>query len=246
VQLLVSVCDAAEARAALEGGADIIDAKDPMRGALGALPLGRLRQIREAVGDERPLSAALGDAARPADIERATRAAAAVGAMYVKVGFFGIQSARRAAVLLGVAVHASRAINPATGVVAVAYADVSRTGSPPPSAMIDLAERAGAVGVLLDTAFKDVGGLVSLMPPSVLAEWVAAAHAASLVAALAGKLTAEDLALVRGLGADIAGVRGAACDGGRGGRVSTERVRALLSGAAPQRELVRSTAAPAV
>jgi len=29
VKLLVSVADAAEARAAIEGGADIIDAKDP-------------------------------------------------------------------------------------------------------------------------------------------------------------------------------------------------------------------------
>ena len=38
--------------------------------------------------------------------------------------------------------------------------------------------------------------------------------------ALAGKLMTDDLAFVRDAGADIAGVRGAACEGGRIGRVS--------------------------
>jgi hypothetical protein len=45
--------------------------------------------------------------------------------------------------------------------------------------------------------------------------------------ALAGKLQADDLAFVRDAGADIAGVRGAACDGARTGRVSAEKVRQL-------------------
>jgi uncharacterized protein (UPF0264 family) len=35
VRLLVSVANAAEARTALEGDADIIDVKDPSRGSLG-------------------------------------------------------------------------------------------------------------------------------------------------------------------------------------------------------------------
>jgi uncharacterized protein (UPF0264 family) len=48
-----------------------------------------------------------------------------------------------------------------------------------------------------------------------------------LLVALAGKLTADDLAFVRDAGADIAGVRGAACDGGRTGRVSSDKVALL-------------------
>ncbi|HEX2310549.1 MAG TPA: (5-formylfuran-3-yl)methyl phosphate synthase, partial [Vicinamibacterales bacterium] len=65
--------------------------------------------------------------------------------------------------------------------------------------------------------------------------WVERAHDAGLLVALAGKLAADDLAYVRDAGADIAGVRGAACDGGRTGRVSAERVRRLraLCGAGP-------------
>jgi uncharacterized protein (UPF0264 family) len=39
-----------------------------------------------------------------------------------------------------------------------------------------------------------------------------------MVASVAGKLSLDDIDLVRDTGADIAGVRGAACVGGRLGR----------------------------
>jgi len=60
MQLLISVAGPAEARTALRGGADVIDAKDPRRGALGPVPLQRLAAIRAAVAGARPLSAAWG------------------------------------------------------------------------------------------------------------------------------------------------------------------------------------------
>src|SRR5438876_557342 len=49
MQLLISVAGPAEARAALRGGADVIDAKDPRRGALGPVPPHRLAAVRAAV-----------------------------------------------------------------------------------------------------------------------------------------------------------------------------------------------------
>jgi uncharacterized protein (UPF0264 family) len=62
-----------------------------------------------------------------------------------------------------------------------------------------------------------------------VAEWVAAAHRERLFAALAGSIGADEIALAGETGADIAGVRGAACDGGRTGQVSPMRVRALAT-----------------
>ena len=62
MRLLVSVASPDDAREAVAGGADIIDAKDPGMGALGAVSLTRLGDIREVVGGARPLTAALGDA----------------------------------------------------------------------------------------------------------------------------------------------------------------------------------------
>ena len=79
MRLLISVANAAEASAALAGGADIIDAKDPLAGALGAVSVEVLREIHAAVAGARPVTAALGEASREAAIERAAAAFAEAG-----------------------------------------------------------------------------------------------------------------------------------------------------------------------
>ena len=93
--------------------------------------------------------------------------------------------------------------------------------------MLDLAAGEGAIGVLLDTANKSGPGLRGLVSHAALTAWIAAAHDRGLLAAVAGKLTADDLLYVRDAGADIAGVRGAACVGDRSGVVTAERVGLL-------------------
>src|SRR6266566_1678864 len=216
MQLLVSVADALEARAALLGGADVIDAKDPRGGALGAVRPERLRTLRDAVGTGRPLSAALGDRGPPALVERRAGAAAQVGAAFVKLGFRGAAAVSQA----------RRRAGPRTGLVLVGYADWPRAHGIDPDALLALALESGAVGVLLDTALKDAG-LFTRLEPDAVATWVAAAHAAGLFACLAGSLRGADFATARALGADVVGVRGAACVGGRTGRVSLRRVAAL-------------------
>jgi len=231
MRLLVSVTCAAEAPAALEGGADLIDAKDSLAGALGAVSAQVLREIYAAVARRRPVTAALGDAGDEAAIEDAARSWVAAGAALVKVGFAGIASADRVATLTTAAVRGARAATDGNGgVVAVAYADADRAASLAPADLVEIAARAGAQGLLLDTADKDGPGLRGLIAPGELAAWVAEGHDAGLFIALAGQLTADDLPFVRDAGADIAGVRGAACDGGRTGRVTADKVRLLRLG----------------
>ena len=225
MRLLVSVASAAEASAALAGGADVIDAKDPRRGALGAVSPEALREIRAAVDGARPMTAALGDAGDEATIERDARVFTTAGAALVKVGFAGINDAGRVSALTAAAVRGAKAGN--GGVVAVAYADADRAASLAPGALVAAAARAGAAGLLIDTAEKSGAGLRALVARRVLAAWVSEAQAAGLIVALAGQLTADDLPFARDAGADIAGVRGAACDGGRTGRVSADKVRML-------------------
>lgn len=229
MQLLVSVVSAAEARAALLGGADLIDAKDPRRGALAAVTPRALRSICAAVRSRRPVSAALGDAVDEAAIERGAGAAAAAGVAYVKVGFRGITSPDRALALATAAARGARATGGATKVVVVAYADATRAGSLSPSALVEIAARAGAGGVLLDTAFKDRGSLFDILDVARVAQWLAAARTTGggLFTALAGSLGEPGLRTALALGADIVGVRGAACDGGRTGHVAVTRVAAL-------------------
>jgi uncharacterized protein (UPF0264 family) len=226
MQLLVSVATPEEASAALAGGADVIDAKDP-RFALGAVSADVLRRIHATCASVRPLTAALGDADDEERIERAASVMTEAGAVLVKVGFAGIADRTRIASLLAAAVRGTR-VSRSAGAVAVAYADADRVASLGPAAFVEVAARAGAAGLLLDTADKRGPGVRTLMSGAALAVWVARAHEAGLSVAVAGKLGAEDLSYVRETGADIAGVRSAACIGRRTGRISAAKVRALV------------------
>jgi hypothetical protein len=233
MELLVSVSNVAEARAAAEGGADIIDAKDPFAGALGAVRPDVLAGIRVAVDASRLVTAALGDAHD--GVEELARDFVERGARLVKIGFAGIRDAGHVETIVARLVCACASVDQTSGVVAVAYADNATGASPDAVRLVSIAARAGARGVLVDTADKRGRGLLGLWSPGALESWVAEVHAHGLMAAVAGKLRLDDLAVVADAGADIAGVRGAACEGGRGGRVTAERVRALAETAGLQR-----------
>jgi uncharacterized protein (UPF0264 family) len=224
MKLLVSVRDAIEASAALEGGADIIDAKEPSSGALGAVALPTLQQIVATVAGARLVTAALGDAIDEHLVAETADAYARGGARLVKVGFTGVSSRARVAALVAAARDGAGEHG---GVIATAYADARAVDSVDPLEVIEAASRAGAVGVLLDTADKRGPGLRGLMPLPIVRRWVATARDARLLVALAGKLTVDALAYVNDAGPDIVGVRGAACHSGRTGRIASENVSDL-------------------
>jgi (5-formylfuran-3-yl)methyl phosphate synthase len=231
MRLLVSVTDAHEAHLAVEGGADIVDVKNPAEGSLGAPVPHVIERVREVVPRERPVSAAIGDLPNlPGTAALAALGAARSGAAYVKVGLMGTSNEDEAVAVL----RAVRgAVDGAAVVIAGAYADAKRVpGGPlPPGAVVAAAHRAGAAGCLVDTALKDGRGLFEWLTPEALEDLVTEAHAAGLEMAFAGALRAQDLSLVRATGADIAGVRSAACrDGRRTAPLDPERIAQLRAG----------------
>jgi uncharacterized protein (UPF0264 family) len=228
MRLLVSVADAREARVAVEGGVDIIDVKNPAEGALGAPAPGVIERVREVVPPDRPVSAAIGDLPNlPGTAALAALGAARSGAAYVKVGLWGASTTDEAVAVL----RAARgAVNGWAAVIAAAYADAERVpaGPLPPGAVVEAARRAGVEGCLLDTAIKDGRGLFEWLAPEALEALVAEGHAAGLEMALAGALRADELSAVRATGADIAGVRAAACrDGLRTAPLDAARIGRL-------------------
>jgi uncharacterized protein (UPF0264 family) len=237
MKLLVSVVDADEARLAVEAGVDIIDVKNPAEGALGAPGPRVLERVRELVPPERPVSAAIGDLPYlPGTAALAALGAARSGAAYVKVGLWG---ASRTAEAVAVLRAVRDALDRDTAVIAAAYADAERVpGRPlPPGDLVEASRGAGVDGCLLDTAVKDGRGLFEWLTPDALETLVADGHAAGLEMALAGALRAEELSLVRSTGADIAGVRAAACrDGRRTAPLDAERIARLRAECARRRE----------
>ena len=232
MKLLVSVVDAGEARAAAAAGADIVDVKNPAEGSLGAPSPSVIADIRAAVPAALPVSAAIGDMPNlPGTAALAALGAAYSGAAFVKVGLWGASTEADAIALL----RTVREAAPDAVVVAGAYADARRVPHPPlaPELLPRVARAAGVDACLLDTAVKDGRGLLDWLSPERLTALVDEAHELGLEVALAGALRAEDMPVVHATGADIAGVRSAACgDGRRSGPLEAARVRALRAACA--------------
>jgi uncharacterized protein (UPF0264 family) len=229
MRLLVSVRIAAEVAPALAGGADILDAKEPGRGSLGAVGPDTLTQILEQVPPEYPCSVALGDVSDPDEVVPAipaNRLLKRPSPVFLKLGFAGVRSPDMVGRVIERLV-ANVAGQPSARVVAVAYADAERAGTLDPMLILEMAHRAGAHGVLMDTHTKDGLGLLGCFATGALANWVTAGRRLGLITALAGELKASDLGAVSQARPHVIGVRGAACEGGREGAVSARQVRAL-------------------
>jgi (5-formylfuran-3-yl)methyl phosphate synthase len=229
MQLLVSVRSPAEVEPALAGGADILDAKEPSHGSLGAVAPDTLAQILECVPADRPFSVALGDVVDQCEVVAAITSLhlpRRPSPVFLKLGFAGVRSPEAVGGLIQCA-KATVAKHSTARVVAVAYADADLAGTLAPETILRIAYRAGAVGVLLDTHTKDGKGLLGWLTLSRVSDLVAMSLEWGLLTAVAGELRLADVESVSRAGPDVMGVRGAACDGGREGRVTADRVRAL-------------------
>ena len=226
MRLLVSVRSPDEVAATLEGGADIIDAKEPRLGALGPVAPDVLAAIDARVPLGVPLSVALGDAAsaRSVDAAIASLPLRPRARLYLKLALTG--GGDEPDVLLRAATGAAARHPAAPRIIAVVYADGE--GAEPAAYRIRRAARgAGIAGILVDTAGKDGRTLLDCWSVDRLRHWLHGMRAEGLESALAGSLGATDLGRIADLGPDVVGVRGAVCAGGRTGSVEAARVRAV-------------------
>src|SRR5688572_28167249 len=130
-RLLVSVRTVAEVGPALAGGADILDAKEPDRGSLGAVATGRLVQILGRVPLEHPCSIALGDVTDPhalIQVIPAPKLLRRQSPVYLKLDFAGVRSPETVSRVIEGAVISVAGL-PSARIVAVAYADAERAGT---------------------------------------------------------------------------------------------------------------------
>jgi (5-formylfuran-3-yl)methyl phosphate synthase len=217
--LLASVTAAAEAELAMAGGADIIDLKDPLAGALGAVPAPVIRHAVQVIAGRRTVSATAGDLPmQPGVVVDAAERIAGLGVDIVKVGFFpGGDPAGCIDALARLAARGTR-------IVAVLFADQA-----PDLALIDRLQEAGFAGAMLDTADKRAGSLRRHMDDVSLADFVDRVRHRHMISGLAGSLTLADVAPLDRLAPDYLGFRGALCSAGRTSALDIERVRAVRS-----------------
>ena len=217
--LLVSVRNAAEAAAALDGGADVIDVKEPSRGPLGRADDSIIAEVIRLVGKRRPVSAALGEwTDPPVPIPHGELT-------FVKWGLAGWRGRNWRRSLARVMTYQCHLPRP----VLVAYADWEQADSPPLEELAEAA-RHWHCGLLLDTFRK--------RPGSTLLDWLSVSNITLLCRlcrhsgvpiALAGSLGAEQITALLAAQPDWFAVRGTACErSNRKASIQAGRVRELV------------------
>lgn len=225
-RLLVSVRNPDEARAAIAGGCDILDIKEPHHGSLGMADPVVTAQIIQAARETRPdliISAALGEVVewqtepgnRCGTCDHSTSHSGQMvpdGNCLLKIGCAGLRFQpdwRGTLKATRERITAPLAFPPRW--VAVAYADWEAADAPRVSDIVKSALQDDCCGVLIDTFTKTNRWLldwISLEELHAIADQV---HAGGLFLALAGSLTTAELPRLKPVAVDVLAIRGAAC-----------------------------------
>jgi (5-formylfuran-3-yl)methyl phosphate synthase len=233
-KLLVSVRSEVEARAALAGGAAIIDVKEPTRGSLGMASYDVWGSVRKAVPPWTVFSVALGELNDWVGSQGATVPGSCwSGVDYRKIGLADAGPSwrerwRELRENLDEDLSSSTVVSrPAW--VAVVYLDWEAARAPDPESIIgEAAAIRDCPGILFDTWNKS-------RRVEFDTRWMrrfAHAKESGRFVALAGSMDEAAIRRLRPLEPDIFAVRGAACRGGdRNAPIEAERVARLVDAA---------------
>ncbi len=229
MKLLVSPINLEEAKAAYNGGADIIDVKNPKEGSLGANFPWVIRSVKEAMG-KTPVSATIGDMNyKPGTASLAALGAAVSGADYVKVGLYDVQTTEQAIDMVEHVVKSVKDYDPSKKVVISGYADYKRINSIPLRELPPICADCGADVVMMDTGIKDGRSTFEFMTHEELSQFVESAHDLGLISAIAGNIKFEDIEAINQIGPDVIGIRGCVCGGDRNSTIQQKLVEELRS-----------------
>lgn len=220
--MLASVADAEEAALVARLGADIVDFKDPSRGAIAAVEPEIARAGVSAVAGMALTSATLGDPpyATESLIARA-HAFREAGVDMLKLAVDG----------------------PALAALSPSLAEIARGGAligmlfadeNPDFELLAQLQTLGFSGAMLDTRRKGEGRLIDHLDLARLATFSARCRALGLTAGLAGSLEPPDIPRLLLTGADALGFRGALCAGRQRGAGIDREAAALVRDLIPR------------
>ena len=231
-RLLVSVRDATEAEAALAGGADLIDIKEPANGPLGRADPPIIDSIVRTVASRAPVSAACGE------LEFCPPRLPG-GLTFAKFGLAGWAGRDWPSTWR----HVRTTLPTGCAPVTVAYADWQVCDAPPPEDVVEFALEHRFGAFLLDTYEKNGATLLDRLSIAAIANLIRRCRADGVPVALAGSLGLAEIERLRDVNPDWLALRGAACQRGRGSAISQTKVRKLkqVISALPSRARVAAT-----
>ena len=190
-----------------------------------------IEKVKNITPENLLVSAAIGDVPyKPGTVALAALGAAVSGADYIKIGLWGTKSYYEAVDVMEKVVKAVKSLDKNKIVVAAGYADAHRVGAVDPLIIPKIARDSGCDVAMLDTALKDGLSLFDHLDKKLLKEFIEETRNYGLKSALAGSIKKEEIPILKELGCDIVGIRGAACSCGdrNEGTIQKELVEELV------------------
>jgi len=221
-RLLVSVRSEQEIDTAIDGGADIIDLKEPRNGPLAPTETEIWESVSRRATDPTSIqfSAALGESKDALAIASSVPKQFA----FAKVGPSDCDTAIGLRQLWS---EVRKRLDPKIELVAVAYADHGASNGLPAETVFSLAADFGFDRCLIDTYAKDGRSTIDHLGIDGIEQLSLIAKKNQLWWALAGSICLDQATTLyrHSLNPDCFGVRGDVCEGGRTGELSILRVR---------------------
>jgi uncharacterized protein (UPF0264 family) len=229
-RLLVSVRDRDEAIAAIDGGCDILDVKEPDRGSLGMADLTAMKSANEAARS-RSIATSVAFGELTDWIDRIAIPKLPDEIDFVKLGLSRARSINNWKDRYGeVRRRFDQVAKRALKWITVIYADDKLADSPEASELVDVAVEADCAGMLIDTYQKNGTSLLDYWSPDELNAIAIRARRAGLSIAVAGSLRLNSLPALVGIPFDVIAVRTVVCRNGvRRGSVESSLVRKFKS-----------------
>ena len=226
-QLLVSISNLAEARIALENGVDIIDLKDPGRGALGALNIEDIVEIVDflslhGMAEGKLITATIGDLPmQPMLLAQRIKQLSAARVDVIKVGFF--QSDGNSNDIYSACLEELQKLTiQGIHLVAVLFAEFTY-----PPEIIRMIQKAGFYGVMFDTAYKNGATFLDYVSFAQMSKWSGMIRSGDMEFGLAGSLQIQHITQVKQFNPSYIGFRGGLCeDDKRKSPLNASRVKA--------------------
>lgn len=225
LKVMVSVTDYDEVVEALRGGADIIDIKNPMEGALGANYPWITRRIIHDFGTKTEISATIGDIPNlPGTVTLAALGIGQIGVNYIKFGMLGPKNELDARLITKSMARMLIEFKLSSKLVVGGYADYQEHGSLDPMLLPRIASEVRAYGVLIDIKNKGSKTLFDYLSMEKLSQFVEESHNLGLNVGLAGSLKKEDLTKLLSLKTDVMGLRRNVCSM-NGDRLMVDKIK---------------------
>ena len=196
-KILASIKDLSEAKILINTDIDIIDLKDPLKGALGRLSEQDIIDIIKFIDKKKLTSSTVGDLPNnEALISKNVNEISATAVDFIKIGVYD-----------NFYINTLCKIKSSTRLIAVFFADVFL----PTESEIRSLKESGFSGVMVDTSNKKLGNLFAHTSSSEISNFLEIAKKLDLLTGVAGSINETHIAEIIKLNPNYMGFRGALC-----------------------------------